>query len=239
MLFYTSQLKDFNIAATDGELGKIKDLYVDEQNWSIRYVSLDTRKWLPGKRVLLSPSSFDRTNKKEQTLEVKYDKQTVRNSPDVSENSQLSRETKQRLDEYYGWGPNLSDPVMFGGGQIATINLIQPPESYTTTPIPDPDETEQDLRSEDEVVGFRVHANDGKLGQVADFIYDDKHWEILYIVVESRDSTLNPKYYAYSTNKIESADWHEGDLYMKEPLTILEKEKLYKDKEDIIGSLSV
>ncbi|WP_087973228.1 PRC-barrel domain-containing protein [Oceanobacillus rekensis] len=237
MLFYTSQLKDYNIVATDGELGKVKDLYVDDQKWDLRYVSIDTRKWLPGKKVLLSPTSFVGVNEEEKKLEVKYDKETVRNSPDVPEESQLSRETEQRLEEYYGWGPNLADPVIYGGGQMATVNLIRTPQPTTTEPLYDPVNPEDDLRSGDEVIGFRVHANNGKLGNVADFIYDDAHWKIRYVVVESRDSILNTKYYVYNTDKIESADWLEGDLYINGSLETLERAELFNNKEDIVASL--
>lgn len=237
MLLFTSNLEDYNIVATDGELGKIKDLYVDEQKWDLRYVSIDTRKWLPGKKVLLSPSSITGVNEEEKQLEVKYDKETVRNSPDVPEETQLSRETEQQLNEYYGWGPTLADPIMYGGGQMPTINLIRTPQTTTTEPLHDPVNPEDELRSGDEVIGFRVHANNGKLGNVADFIYDDTNWKIRYVVVESSDSILNPKYYVYNTDLIESANWLEGDLYMSGSLETLEKADLFINKEDIVASL--
>ncbi|WP_249870029.1 PRC-barrel domain-containing protein [Oceanobacillus saliphilus] len=238
MLFYTSELKKYNIHATDGELGKIRDLYFDENTWAIRYASIDTRKWLPGRKVLLSPSSFIRINEGDEKLEVEYDKETVRNSPDVPEDAQLSREAKQRLDEYYGWGSNLSDPVMYGGGQIATTNVIRPPEPNAAKVVPDPIEPEHELRSEDDTIGFRAHAHDGKLGQVVDFLYNDEYWKISHIIVESRDSTLNPKYYVFGTEKVNAADWLEGDLYMNGSLDMLTQEMPYKSKEEIVNSMS-
>ncbi|WP_067727689.1 PRC-barrel domain-containing protein [Oceanobacillus damuensis] len=237
MLFYTSELKNYNIDATDGELGKIKDLYFEENSWAIHYASIDTRKWLPGRKVLLSPSSFIQVNEKDKKLEVDYDKETIRNSPDVPEDSSVSGENKRRIDEYYGWGSNLSDPVLYGGGQIATVNVRTPPEPDTAEGIPDPDEPEHDLRSEEDTIGFRVHANNGRLGNVADFIYDEEFWKIAYVVVESRDSTLIPKYYVYGTEKVDATDWLEGDLYINGSVDMLTQEMPYENKEDIVSNL--
>jgi hypothetical protein len=58
MLRSFSQIKNFALAARDGEIGKVKELYFDDQNWIVRYVVVDTGGWLAGRKVLLSPSSF-------------------------------------------------------------------------------------------------------------------------------------------------------------------------------------
>ncbi|RLL43656.1 PRC-barrel domain containing protein [Oceanobacillus piezotolerans] len=231
MLYFTSQLKEFNIEATDGELGKIKDIYFDDKRYSIRYAIVDTRKWLPGRKVLLSPSSFERVNEEDGTVSVQYDKETVRNSPDVPENTNLTSDYKTRIDEYYGWRPFWPDQIAYGAGTISQANIQTPPEPIPAEP--EPYHPEYDLRSEEEAVGFRVHANDGKLGKLVDFIYDDEMWNLRYIVVESNDSILSPEYYVYSTAVIDSVDWFEGDIYLNEPLNILKNNKLYKDKEGI------
>ena len=49
-----SQLKNFTLAAADGEIGRVRDLYIDDETWTVRYLVLDTGNWLPGRRVLIS-----------------------------------------------------------------------------------------------------------------------------------------------------------------------------------------
>lgn len=44
------------LAALDGEIGKVKDFYFDNQNWAVRYLVVDTDSWLPGREVLVSRS---------------------------------------------------------------------------------------------------------------------------------------------------------------------------------------
>jgi len=46
----------YQVEATDGKLGHIEDLMVDDQSWSIRYMILSTRNWLPSNKVIVMPS---------------------------------------------------------------------------------------------------------------------------------------------------------------------------------------
>ncbi len=42
-------LIDFSLSVTDGEIGKIKDFYFDDETWVIRYLIVDTDNWLYGR----------------------------------------------------------------------------------------------------------------------------------------------------------------------------------------------
>jgi hypothetical protein len=48
MLHSIKELKGYVIAAEDGEIGRCKDFLFDDRHWAIRYMVVDTRKWLPG-----------------------------------------------------------------------------------------------------------------------------------------------------------------------------------------------
>jgi hypothetical protein len=41
MLHGISDLKRFTIAATDGQLGSVSDLYFDDRSWAVRYLVVD------------------------------------------------------------------------------------------------------------------------------------------------------------------------------------------------------
>ena len=41
------------------------------------------------------------------------------------------------------------------------------------------------LRSANDLLGNRVHAVDGDVGQVRGFYFDDEDWRVLYFVVET------------------------------------------------------
>lgn len=47
----------FSIMANDGELGKVRDFYFDDESWTIRYMVVQTGSWLLGRKVLIAFSS--------------------------------------------------------------------------------------------------------------------------------------------------------------------------------------
>jgi sporulation protein YlmC with PRC-barrel domain len=57
MLRGISDVKRFAIAATDGNLGSVSDLYFDDRTWAVRYLVVDAGPWLPGRRLFVPPIS--------------------------------------------------------------------------------------------------------------------------------------------------------------------------------------
>ncbi|MCW5737394.1 MAG: PRC-barrel domain-containing protein [Enhydrobacter sp.] len=43
---------------TDGVIGHVEELLVEDSDWDIRFLRIDTCKWRPGERVLLAPRSI-------------------------------------------------------------------------------------------------------------------------------------------------------------------------------------
>ena len=62
MLRGVSHLKRFTIAATDGNLGSVRDLYFDDRSWAMRYLVVDTGPSLPGRRLFVSPGSVRKSD---------------------------------------------------------------------------------------------------------------------------------------------------------------------------------
>jgi hypothetical protein len=49
------EVTGYYIEAKDGDIGHVEKFLIDDENWTIRYMVVDTRNWLPGKNVLVSP----------------------------------------------------------------------------------------------------------------------------------------------------------------------------------------
>jgi hypothetical protein len=62
MLRGISDLKRFTIAATDGQLGSVSDLYFDDRSWAVRHLVVDAGPWLPSRRLCVSPISVQRSD---------------------------------------------------------------------------------------------------------------------------------------------------------------------------------
>ena len=58
MLRSINDLQGETIHATAGDFGHVDDCAFEDENWAIRYLVIDTGKWIPGRRVLISPAAF-------------------------------------------------------------------------------------------------------------------------------------------------------------------------------------
>ena len=55
MLRNASAIKGYAIAASDGRIGSVSDFLFDDASWVVRWLLVDTGKWLSGRKVLLPP----------------------------------------------------------------------------------------------------------------------------------------------------------------------------------------
>jgi hypothetical protein len=53
MLWDASAINGYAIEASDGLLGTVSDLLFEDVGWAIRWLVVDTGRWLPGRKVLL------------------------------------------------------------------------------------------------------------------------------------------------------------------------------------------
>jgi hypothetical protein len=54
----TNALAGYHIRAVDGDVGHIEEFLIDDEDWSVAYVIIDTKNWLPGSRVMLEPRTI-------------------------------------------------------------------------------------------------------------------------------------------------------------------------------------
>lgn len=92
----------YHIHATDGQIGHLDDLIVDDQNWAIRYIVVDTRNWLPGKKVLVSPHWIKKVSWADSEVYVDLSREAVRSSPEFDHDAPVNRDYEDRLYDYYG-----------------------------------------------------------------------------------------------------------------------------------------
>jgi hypothetical protein len=77
MLRSLKDIEDYSVAATDGIVGYVKDLYFDDESWVIRYLIVDTGAWLSQRRVLISPIAIDQPNWTTKTLPVSITREQI------------------------------------------------------------------------------------------------------------------------------------------------------------------
>lgn len=218
-----ADLKGKHIAARDGAIGSVVDTYFDDAHWAVRYLVVDTGDWLPGKKVLLSPTSVAAEQTDKKTISVALSRQQVRDSPGVNADMPVSRQFEEAHALYYGYPFYWTGPYLWGGAQHPITGgepvTLSPEGKSNRERLGELRQAEQQareshLRSTEEVTGYRVVAKDGPIGHVEDFVMDEPGWEIVGIVIDTRD-WLPGKHVRIARDEVESIDWVTRELRLR------------------------
>jgi uncharacterized protein YrrD len=219
MQLNTNSLLGFSLSATDGEVGRIEEIYFDDRNWAIRYLVVKTVQWFSGRNVLISPHAFDRSRWVAETFPVNLTKKQILDSPDVDTDKPLSSKHTAALNEYYLWQPFIDN------GFYAPVHCDAPTLSEDAeTNIPTDDSFH--LRSTRQTKGFRVHATDGEIGYVSDFIVNDEDWKLGYLVVATK-SIFRDQNMLISVRDIMETKWAKRDIYLDISVKAVEQSKTF------------
>lgn len=175
-----------NLDATDGEIGKVDDFYFDDETWTIRYLVVKTGGWLSGRKVLISPHVLLQHSWESGIFPVNLSREQVRNSPHIDTDKPVSRQQEELLANYYPWQPYWGTGFYQGGvwGIIPPTPMIDRSTIRDRETITTP-KGDVHLRSCHAVTGYQIHATDGDIGHVNDFIVDDQTWQITDLVVDT------------------------------------------------------
>jgi uncharacterized protein YrrD len=207
----------YSLGAIDGEIGKIKEFYFDDETWTIRYLIVETGNWFSGKKVLISPEALQSREWDARVLPVSLTKEQIKASPDIDTEKPVSRQQELKLYEHYSWQTYWGTGLYHGAGMWNTTAVfpekddLTKPESKNTF---DEATTDQHLRSTERVTGYSIHATDGDIGNVADFIINDSTWTIDFLVVDTgkwfpgKKVLLSPKW-------IQEINWMNSSIIVR------------------------
>lgn len=214
MLRNLNSLLGHKIQATDGELGKVDEFYFDDMTWYIRYMVAETGGWLSGRKVLISTAALRAPDWKSKTFPVALTRKKVLKSPDIDTRKTVTRQHELELHKHYAW------PLYWGEGFYAggmSGGLLFPPTREEGENRPDAADSEAreetHLQSTRAVTGYRIHAADGAIGHVTDYIIDDGKWNILYLVADT-GTWLPGRKVLVSPHWIECVDWETSEVFV-------------------------
>ncbi len=97
----TREVMGYTIQAADGEIGHVEDFIIDDETWEIRYLIISTRNWWPGKKVLISTKWIESVSWLESKVIVNLHRETIKQSPEYTEELLLTRDYEARLHRHY------------------------------------------------------------------------------------------------------------------------------------------
>ena len=211
MLHLARKIRGAPVLATDGEIGAVEDFFFEEDRWTVRYVYVDTGRWLSGKRVLISPMSvkgpWNRAG-----VPVTLTRDQVWHGPELQSHA-LSRVSEAELLKYYGY------PIYWGAGGLwgafenpgALVAQPVTPQPSADGPVVDPEA--RHLRSTNQSTGYHLHASDGEIGHVDDFVIGEESWRIRYLLVDT-SNWIGGRSVVVLTDTVTRIDQEQGRLYV-------------------------
>jgi sporulation protein YlmC with PRC-barrel domain len=210
MLNKANTLKGYALDSLDGEIGKVKEFYFDDNYWTIRYLVADTGNWYRDRQVLISPYALAAVNKEKHNIAVNLTKKQIEDSPLLDSDKPVSRQFEEDYNVYYGWPMYWSDPYMWGPSPYPYFVRDSEKQRESSR---EKAAWDAHLRSTNEVGSYNIQASDGEIGHVEDFIIDDKTWAIRYLVIDTHKWWPGKKVLV-STHWIEHVGWGESKVFV-------------------------
>jgi uncharacterized protein YrrD len=101
------EVEGYDVAATDGEIGHVEDFLIDDDQWGIRLLGIDTGNWLPGRKVVISPAWLRDIDWSGQRIVVDVTRRQIKDSPEYDPALVPDEGYLERLGAHYGrpWQP--------------------------------------------------------------------------------------------------------------------------------------
>ena len=92
----------YHVESRDGDIGHVEDFLVEDSDWSIHFLVVDTRNWWPGKRVLVSPQSVLEIDWQGRMVTLDVDRQKIKDGAEYDPSVIVDQAFEQRLHHQYG-----------------------------------------------------------------------------------------------------------------------------------------
>jgi sporulation protein YlmC with PRC-barrel domain len=203
-----SELIGRRVAAIDGDVGRIEDLFIDDERWVVRFLVVDTGDWLTSRRVLLSPASAVADAPAQGPLPMALTREQIERSPDVDTQKPVSRQYEIAHALHYGYDTYWTGPMLWGATMLPSLRhgmvpgvvpgLVRPPLGSAPANAEVPSEVQElarqaeeaaqrsHLRSAREIIGYRVVARDGSVGTLDDLVVERPSWSVPELVVDAK-----------------------------------------------------
>lgn len=97
----THNVSGYNIQALDDSIGHVDDFIIEDETWEIQYLEIDTKSWLFGRKVLISPKWIESVSWDESKVFLNLSCEEIKQSPEYAEAAIIDRDYETRLHKHY------------------------------------------------------------------------------------------------------------------------------------------
>lgn len=93
----------YHIHATDGEIGHVSGILIEEFTMVVRYLVIDTTNWFGGTKVLISPESIKEINWLDKSVTIDLTCNKIKEAPEYHPDKELSRDDEIAFYKHYNF----------------------------------------------------------------------------------------------------------------------------------------
>jgi sporulation protein YlmC with PRC-barrel domain len=93
---------NYHIEASDGGIGHVDNLLIDEETWAIRYMIVDTSNWWLGHQVVIAPQWIREVDWFDNIVAIDATRQNLKDAPPYDPAIPLGREREMDLYRHHG-----------------------------------------------------------------------------------------------------------------------------------------
>jgi hypothetical protein len=97
-----NEIMRYYVHASDGDIGHVQGLLVEEKTWAIRYIIVNTSNWWLGHQVVIAPKWIAGVNWAESMVSVDLTRQAIKTAPAYDSEASIDREQEARIHTHYG-----------------------------------------------------------------------------------------------------------------------------------------
>lgn len=190
------QLRRCRVEAQGAGFGVLEDLYVDQSDWSARFLLVDGSGLQVPRRLLISPDTIESVDLDDASIRLDLSKWRVAAGPETSGDQPVHRQYEREFAKYEKWIPHWQEigaPVPIGMRPRGHDKDI---EANITTP----------LLSLRELCRYTVHLNKDHLAALVDFLVDVDDWIVRYACIRLSEEGEDVRR-SIPVSSIEATSW--------------------------------
>jgi hypothetical protein len=111
----------YHIEASDGGIGHLQGLLLDDETWAIRYLIVDTSNWWLGHQVLVAPKWIQHVSWAERVVSVNLTRESVKDAPPYHSTATMDRGEEISLHTHHRRSGYWADEVRLENPQFQAI----------------------------------------------------------------------------------------------------------------------
>lgn len=119
-----NEVMTYHIEASDGGIGHVQGLLLDDETWAVRYLVVETSNWWLGHQVLIAPKWVQNASWSERAVSVNLTRQSIKDAPPYHSGATLDRDEEISLHKHYKRAGYWADEVKLENPQFRAIKPV-------------------------------------------------------------------------------------------------------------------